>query len=82
MPWCSGGSPGSKPPGSYDRPALRERYDEYIRRFNAEDATAFDDFLAPDMRMQNGTPVYYGVRGMKDHYAKIWGTLNIMRAGA
>lgn len=53
----------------------RERYDEYIRRFNAEDATAFDDFLSPIMRMQNGTLVYHGVQGMKDHYAKIWGTL-------
>lgn len=42
----------------------RERYDEYVRRFNAEDATAFDEFLAPDMRMQNGTLVYYGVQGM------------------
>jgi hypothetical protein len=51
-------------------------FDEYIRRFNAEDATAFEEFLAPDMRMQNGTLVYYGVRGMKDHYAKIWGTLS------
>jgi hypothetical protein len=53
----------------------RERFDEYIRRFNAEDATAFDEFLAPDMRMQNGTLVYHGVQGMKDHYAKIWGML-------
>jgi hypothetical protein len=43
MPWCSGGWPGSKLPGSYDRPVLRERYDQYIRRFNAADATAFDD---------------------------------------
>jgi hypothetical protein len=62
---------------------LRERYDEYIRRFNVEDATAFDEFLAPDMRMQNGTLVYCGVQGMKDHYAKIWGTLretlNVLR---
>jgi hypothetical protein len=53
----------------------RAHYDQYIRRFNAEDATAFDEFLAPDMRMQNGTLVYHGVQGMKDHYAKIWGTL-------
>ncbi len=51
----------------------KARFDEYIRRFNAEDATAFDEFLQPDMRMQNGTLVYYGVQGMKDHYAKIWG---------
>jgi hypothetical protein len=53
----------------------RARFDEYIRRFNAEDDTAFDEFIAPDMRMQNGTLVFHGVQGMKDHYAKIWGTL-------
>lgn len=53
----------------------RADYDEYIRRFNAEDATAFDDYIAPDMRMQNGTLVFHGAQGMKDHYAKIWGTL-------
>lgn len=53
----------------------RDRYDEYVARFNAEDPTAFDEFLSPRMRMQNGTLVYHGVQGMKDHYAKIWGTL-------
>lgn len=51
----------------------RERFDEYIRRFNAEDASAFDDFLTPDMHMQNGGLHYDGVQGMKDHYASIWG---------
>jgi hypothetical protein len=59
----------------------RQRFDEYIRRFNAEDATAFDEFLAPDMTMQNGRLKYSGVQGMKDHYARIWGrmkeTLNV-----
>lgn len=58
-----------------DKTMDRARFDEYIRRFNAEDFTAFDDFLAPDMRMQNGRLVYHGVQGMKDHYAKIWGKL-------
>ncbi|MFT3763023.1 MAG: nuclear transport factor 2 family protein [Pseudoxanthomonas sp.] len=53
----------------------RSRFDEYIARFNAEDATAFDDFLAPDMHMQNGTLHYDGVQGMKDHYARIWGRM-------
>jgi SnoaL-like domain len=61
----------------------RARFDGYIARFNAEDATAFDDFLAPDMRMENGTLVFHGVEGMKAHYAKIWGTLretlNVLR---
>lgn len=52
----------------------RARFDEYIRRFNAEDPTGFDEFIAPNLRMQNGTLVFHGVQGMKDHYAKIWGT--------
>ena len=51
----------------------RERYMEYIRRFNEQDMTAFDDFIAADMHMINGTLEYTGVDGMKDHYAKIWG---------
>lgn len=51
----------------------RKRFDEYIRRFNAEDFSAFDEFLSPDMHMQNGGLHYDGVQGMKDHYAKIWG---------
>ena len=52
----------------------RERFDEYIRRFNARDTTAFDEFLAPDMHMRNGTLEFDGVQGMKDHYARIWPT--------
>lgn len=51
----------------------RARFDDYVRRFNAEDATAFDDYLTPDMRMQNGGLHYQGVQAMKDHYASIWG---------
>jgi hypothetical protein len=61
----------------------RETFDEYIRRFNQEDPTAFDAFLAPDMHMTNGTLEFTGVQGMKDHYAKIWGkfmeTLHVER---
>lgn len=53
----------------------RARFDEYIRRFNAEDATAFDEFLAPDVTVQNGRLRYGGVQGMKDHYARIWGRM-------
>lgn len=53
----------------------RERFDEYVRRFNAEDASAFDVFLAPDVTVQNGGLHYQGRQGMKDHYAKIWGRL-------
>lgn len=51
----------------------RERFDEYIRRFNAEDPTAFDEFLAPDMRMLNGALEFTGVAGMREHYERrIW----------
>jgi len=50
-----------------------ERYMEYINRFNAQDMTAFDDFIHPKLHMINGTLEYTGVDGMKDHYAKIWG---------
>ena len=51
----------------------REDYDDYIRRFNAEDPTAFDDYLAPGMKMLNGGLAFAGVEGMRDHYEnKIW----------
>lgn len=50
-----------------------ERFRDYIRRFNAEDDTAFDDYLAPDMHMKNGTLEFTGVDGMKHHYRDlIW----------
>ena len=49
------------------------RFRQYIRRFNAEDDTAFDDYLAPTMHMKNGTLEYTGVDGMKHHYNdNIW----------
>jgi hypothetical protein len=58
-------------------------FDEYIRRFNERDTTAFDDYIAPDMHMTNGTLEFDGRQGMKDHYAKIWDTmretLNVQR---
>lgn len=51
----------------------KTRFDDYIRRFNAEDDTAFDDYLAPDMHMKNGTLEFDGVNGMKHHYRDlIW----------
>ncbi len=49
----------------------RARFDEYIRRFNAEDETAFDEFVAPHMQMLNGGLELTGVQAMKAHYAKI-----------
>lgn len=51
----------------------RERFDEYIRRFNEEDPTAFDEFIAPDMKMLNGALEFIGSEGMRHHYEKlIW----------
>lgn len=63
---------------------LRARYDEYIRRFNEEDPTAFDEFLAPDMHMLNGALEFAGVAGMRNHYEnRIWPCfvekLNVLR---
>lgn len=62
----------------------RAAFDEYIRRFNAEDASAFDDYLAPGMKMRNGALEFEGVAGMRDHYQnKIWPffveRLNVLR---
>jgi hypothetical protein len=50
----------------------RETFDDYIRRFNARDVTAFDDYIAGDLHMQNGTLEFDGRQAMKDHYANIW----------
>ena len=51
----------------------KARFDSYIARFNAEDDTAFDDFLHPQMHMKNGTHEFDGVEGMKHHYRDlIW----------
>lgn len=51
----------------------RERFDDYIRRFNAQDPTAFDDYIDPDMRMQNGALEFRGAQGMREHYCnRIW----------
>jgi ketosteroid isomerase-like protein len=54
----------------------RETFDDYIRRFNAQDATAFDDYIAPDMHMLNGGLELIGAEGMKEHYAKIWASFS------
>jgi hypothetical protein len=53
----------------------RETFDDYIRRFNAQDTTGFETYIAPDMKMQNGGLHFEGVDGMKEHYAKIWSTM-------
>ena len=53
----------------------KARFDEYIRRFNQEDPGAFEDYMAPDVRMLNGTLELNGVSAVKDHYTKIWGAM-------
>jgi hypothetical protein len=53
----------------------KEAFDTYIRRFNAEDPGAFEDYMAPDVRMLNGTLVLNGVAEVKEHYARIWGAM-------
>ena len=63
---------------------IRTEYDEYIRRFNEEDPTAFDDYLAPDMHMLNGGLEFIGIEGMREHYQnRIWPffreQLNVLR---
>lgn len=50
----------------------RADFDTYIRRFNAEEPGAFEDYLAPGVRMLNGTLLLRGVGEVKAHYAKIW----------
>jgi SnoaL-like domain len=53
----------------------RADFETYIRRFNAEDAGAFEDYMAPDVQMLNGTLLLRGVEQVKAHYAKIWGAM-------
>ena len=53
----------------------KARFDEYIRRFNQEDPGAFEDYMAPDVRMLNGTLLLSGVGEVKEHYARIWGAM-------
>jgi len=51
----------------------RAAYERYIRRFNAEDPTVFDEYLSPRMKMLNGALEFTGIEGMRDHYQnKMW----------
>src|SRR4030042_4978020 len=50
----------------------KEVFDDYINRFNARDATAFEDYIDQNAKVINGTLEISGMQGMKDHYAKIW----------
>jgi SnoaL-like domain len=55
---------------------IQTRFNDYIRRFNAQDFTAFEEYLAPDMKMINGTLAFEGIEGMKKHYTKIWNSFS------
>jgi len=50
----------------------RTVFDDYITRFNARDAMAFEDYIDPNATVINGTLKINGMQGMKDHYAWIW----------
>lgn len=50
-------------------------FDTYIARFNEEDPGAFETYMAPDVRMLNGTLELNGVAAVKAHYARIWGAM-------
>jgi hypothetical protein len=50
----------------------RKTFDDYINRFNARDATAFEDYIDPNAKVLNGTLEINGAEGMKEHYARIW----------
>jgi len=52
----------------------RKLFDDYINRFNRRDMTAFDEYIAADLNMQNGNLIIHGRQGMKEHYALIWST--------
>jgi hypothetical protein len=54
----------------------RATFDDYITRFNARDMTAFEQYIHPELRMQNGGLVFHGIQGMKDHYQWIWATFS------
>jgi ketosteroid isomerase-like protein len=53
----------------------RADFDTYIARFNAEDPGAFATYMAPDVRMLNGTLVLRGVAEVTAHYARIWAAM-------
>lgn len=53
----------------------RSTFDDYVQRFNAEDVSAFEMYLAPNVTVQNGRMRFQGVQSMIDHYSKIWGKL-------
>jgi hypothetical protein len=50
----------------------RKVFDDYISRFNAQDPSAFEEYIDPDAKVINGTLEISGMQGMKEHYAKIW----------
>lgn len=40
------------------------QFDDYIARFNRRDTTSFENYLAEDMHVKNGTLEFDGIQGM------------------
>jgi len=53
----------------------RSDFDDYINRFNNEDISGFEKYLASDVTIQNGRLCFQGIQGMIGHYRKIWGNM-------
>jgi hypothetical protein len=53
----------------------RADFDTYIARFNKEDPGAFETYMAPDVRMLNGTLELNGVGEVQAHYGRIWSAM-------
>jgi hypothetical protein len=49
-------------------------FEDYVRRFNAQDPTAFDRYIAPEIRVLNGTLLVDGREAMRGLYMQIWST--------
>jgi hypothetical protein len=49
-------------------------FNDYLTRFNAQDPSAFDTYIAPDVHVQNGNLHIHGADAMRGMYAQIWQT--------
>ncbi len=51
----------------------RDRFDDYLRRFNAADSSAFLEYMHPRVLMTNGSMHLQGVEAVRAHYElNIW----------
>lgn len=54
----------------------RASFERYLGMFNRKDPAAFETYFAPDVRMSNGGLVFEGIPAVKEHYRKIWGSMD------